>query len=284
MTSHRDSGELSWRGLEPANWLEVCSCGHGRACDQSLVESRRQYLIAQAGAGLEILVAHHGERPLGFAQTAPVEGVARDVEGEGAVLLHCVNVFSSGRGVGRALVHEVRRRAAKLGRGVVVDACAGVWGFMPEDFFARLGFRVAQAKGQRRLMYIDLPTGAGLPRYFEPRYSPPDLHPDGGPGHPEVIVDVFFTPLCSGLLSEEAAVARRAAASYGDRVLVREWNCGDAGVRGRFGVARAVFVNGVMRPNGDTITLEEAGDLIAMALGRPAPVTAVWDDSISRLF
>jgi len=54
-----------------------------------------------------------------------------------------VNVFERGRGVGRALVEEVLRRAARLDRGVVVDACADVWGFMPVEFFSRVGFSAA---------------------------------------------------------------------------------------------------------------------------------------------
>ncbi len=288
------TAELSWRGLEPANLLEVCSCGHAEAHDPALVESRRRYLVAQMDAGLEILVAHSGDRPLGFAETVPLEAAARDVQGEGAILLHCVNVFEQGRGVGRALVEEVVRRATRRGRGVVADACADVWGFMPEEFFRRLGFGVAQARGQRRLMSVGLPQGARPPRYLEPHYDPPPPHPipagqaagrvGPGEGRPEVVVDVFFTPLCSGLLSEEADVMRRAAEPYGGRVLVREWNAGDAEVRQRFGIARAVFVNRVMRPNGDTIGLEEAASLIADALSRPLPTTAVWDDSISRLF
>ena len=288
------SGELSWRGLEPANLLKVCSCGHVDDCDRALVESRHRYLVAQADAGLEIVVAHSGDRPLGFAETVPIEGAARDVDGEEAILLHCVNVFERDRGVGRALVEEALGRAARRGRGIVVDACADVWGFMPEEFFSRLGFGVAQARGRRRLMHAGLPAGARLPRYLEPHYAPPPPHRlaagratgRAGPGEarPEVVVDVFFTPLCGGLLSKEVAVMRRAAEPYGDRVLVREWSAGDAEVRRAFGIARAVFVNGVMRPNGDTIGPAEAAGLIAEALNRFAPATAVWDDSISRLF
>ena len=163
---------------------------------------------------------------------------------------------------------------------------------MPEEFFCRLGFGVAQAKGRRRLMHAGLPAGARLPRYLEPNYAPPPLPllaaaaGRAGPGEAraEVVVDVFFTPLCGGLLSKEAAVMRQAAEPYGDRVLVREWSAGDVEVRHGFGIARAVFVNGVMRPNGDTIGLAEAAGLIAEALNRSAPATAVWDDSISRLF
>lgn len=159
--------------------------------------------------------------PLGFAEMVPLETAARDVEGDHAVLLHCVNVFERSRGLGRALVAEVSRRAEAQGRGVVVDACSDVWGFMPEEFFLRLGFDVAEARGRRRLMYRSLPPEARQPHYLEPRYDPP---PAAGV---QVLVDVFFTPLCSGRLSEEVAVMRRASAPYGDRVLVREWDASD---------------------------------------------------------
>ncbi len=285
---------LSWRGLEPANLLEVCSCGHVEAHDPALVESRRNHLVSQMHAGLEVVVAHFGDRPVGFAETVPLEAAARDVDGEQAILLHCLNVFEQRRGVGRALLAEVVRRATRQGLGVVVDACLNVWEFMPAEFFSRLGFSVAQARGRRRLMHMGLPAGACLPRYLDPRYEPPppypllarqvtaQVAPEGR--WPEVVVDVFFTPLCGGLLSEEAAVMRRAAEPYGDRVLVREWSAGDVEVRRRFGIARAVFVNGVMRPNSDTIGLDEASGLIDGALNLSAPSAPVWDDSISRLF
>ena len=271
-------GEVSWRGLEPSNLLHVCSCGHIDDYDPLLAESRRQYLEAEREAGLEIVVAHVAGRPLGFAEIVSLETSARDVEGDHAVLLHCVNVFERGRGLGRALVAEVSRRAEAQGRGVVVDACSDVWGFMPEEFFLRLGFILAEARGRRRLMYRNLPPEARQPHYLEPRYDPP---PAAGV---QVLVDVFFTPLCSGRLSEEAAVMRRAAAPYGDRILVREWDASDPAIRKRFGIARAIFVNGLMRPNDDTIALDEAAALIADALARPALTQPLWDDSISRLF
>lgn len=269
--------ELSWRSLEPSNLLEVCSCGHVDDHDPLLLKSRQHYLESQIGVGLEVVVAHLGDKPLGFAETVPIEIAARDVQGEGAVFLHCVNVFEQGRGVGRALIAEILSRAKRRGRGVVVDGCSDVWGFMPEEFFSRLGFRTAQARGRRRLMYTGLPA-ACLPQYLEPRYDPQTIP------ETEVVVDVFFTPLCTGFQSEEAAVMRQAAEAFGGRVLVREWNAGDPEVRKRFGIARAIFVNGVMRPNDDVIGLEEARDLIADALGRRVPESAVWDDSISRLF
>jgi len=256
----------------------VCSCGHIDDYDPLLAESRRQYLEAEREAGLEIVVAHVAGRPLGFAEIVPLETSARDVEGDHAVLLHCVNVFERGRGLGRALVTEVSRRAEAQRRGVVVDACSDVWGFMPEEFFLRLGFNLAEARGRRRLMYRNLPPEARQPHYLGPRYDPP---PAAGV---QVLVDVFFTPLCSGRLSEEAAVMRRAAAPYGDRILVREWDASDPAIRKRFGIARAIFVNGLMRPNDDRIALDEAAALIADALARPALTQPLWDDSISRLF
>jgi len=256
----------------------VCSCGHVDDYDPLLAESRRQYLEAESVAGLEIVVAHVGGRPLGFAEMVPLGTAARDVEGDHAVLLHCVNVFERGRGLGRALVTEVSRRAEAQGRGVVVDACSDVWGFMPEEFFLRLGFDVAEARGRRRLMSRSLPPEARRPHYLKPQYDPP---PAAGV---QVLVDVFFTPLCSGRLSEEAAVMRRAAAPYGDRDLVRDRHGSGPAIEERVGIARAVFVNGLMRPNDDTIALDEATALIADALTRPASAQPLWDDSISRLF
>jgi len=177
---------------------------------------------------------------------------------------------------------EVLGRARKQGRGVVVDACSDVWGYMPDQFFSRLGFSTAQARGRRRLMYTGLPVTACLPQYLEPRYDPPQTNQE--PTETQVVVDVFFTPLCTGLRSEEGAVMRQAAEAFGGRVIVREWSVGDPEVRMNFGIARAIFVNGVMRPNDDIIGLEEATGLIVDALERPVPDGAVWDDSISRLF
>lgn len=297
------TSRLEFRGLDESNRLAVCSCGHVDAFNRASVESRRAYLEREAAHGLIVVVAHLDGRPAGFVEAAPIEAVARDVEGEGALFLHCVTVFERGRGVGRALVEEVSRRAAAESRGLVVDACAGVYGFMPVEFFERLGFRLVEEKGRRRLLSREPPgggrvpgarQGTRLPRYTEPRYV---FRPAGG----KVVVDVFFTPLCDGLRSPEGEAARQAAAGFGDRVLVREYNCGDPAVKRRYGIARAVFVDGVMRPNGDVVGVDEMRDLIRRALGRRAGAAgerggpkarqaaagrgrAVFDDTISRLF
>jgi hypothetical protein len=201
--------------------------------------------------------------------------------------------------VGRALVEEAARVAAIAGRGLVVDALHDVYGFMPMEFFTRLGFRVLALRGSRRLMYrpcapwaeTATPLRAGTrgaatqpspAHYLTPRYT---FKP--APGR-AVTIDVFFTPLCGGLVSEEAVMMRKAASDYPGLVEVREYNCGDPEVRRRYGIARAVFVNGVMRPNGDVIGIDEARGLlrkavIAAAAGRP-PSAPDWDDTISRLF
>jgi GNAT superfamily N-acetyltransferase len=290
---------MEFRGLDESNWLAVCSCGHLEDYDPAAVASRRHYLEAGAESGLRLIVAHLRGRPAGFAELVPIETAARDISGEGALFLHCVLVLDERRGVGRALVEEAARVAAIAGRGLVVDALHDVYGFMPMEFFTRLGFRVLALRGSRRLMYrpcapwaeTATPLRAGTrgaatqpspAHYLTPRYT---FKP--APGR-AVTIDVFFTPLCGGLVSEEAVMMRKAASDYPGLVEVREYNCGDPEVRRRYGIARAVFVNGVMRPNGDVIGIDEARGLlrkavIAAAAGRP-PSAPDWDDTISRLF
>ncbi|MEW6398144.1 MAG: hypothetical protein AB1503_03125, partial [Bacillota bacterium] len=150
-------------------------------------------------------------------------------------------------------------------------------------FFSRLGFELVETRGTRRLMVKRLGRSTGekparpIAAYMHPTYT---FEPVPG----AVVVDVFFTPLCTGQWSPEAAIMREAARPYGDRVVVRVYNCGDLAVRRRYGIARAVFVNGVMRPNGDVITLEEARRLLERAFAEPPGGGPRWDDTISRLF
>lgn len=268
---------LEFRRLEASNRLAVCSCGHFETADPRLVASRQRYLEEQEQHGLCVIVAHLAGEPAGFVQLTPLETAARDVRGEGALFVHCITVFRRGSRVGRQLVEEAARVAAGQSRGLVVDALERVYGYMPAEFFARMGFHLIQARGARRLMARGLPPGAPWPAYREPRYT---FRPVQG----QVVVDVYFTPLCTGRCSREPVVIRLVAREYPGKVTVRVHDCADPEVRERHGIARAVFVNGVMRPNGDLITLDEARALVEAALAREPAGCASWDDSISRLF
>jgi len=258
------------------------------AGDRLDAESRGRYIEKESANGLVLVVAHSrvDYRPLGFVELVPIETAARDVTGEGAMFLHCILVLEGGAGIGRALLGECERLAQASSRGLVVDGCHDVYGFMPASYFARQGFVVAESRGSRRLMYKN-PAGAGKPGIPVPRYLEPSYRIDPPQGAPPgvVVVDVFHTPLCTGHRSPEFEVMRQAAARYGERVTVRSWDAGDPEIRRRYGIARAIFVNGAMRPNGDTIKIEEASRLLDTAFQRGTPIDPPsWDDSISRLF
>ncbi|MEW6398145.1 MAG: GNAT family N-acetyltransferase, partial [Bacillota bacterium] len=152
---------FDFRGVDESNWLAVCACGHVDRYDERQVESRRCYLEEEAANGVRVVVAHLDGQPGGFVEVVPIERAARDVRGEGALLVHCVTVFRKGLGVGRALIDEASRLALTQSRDLVVDALAGVYGFMPVAFFSRLGFELVETRGTRRLMVKRLGRSTG---------------------------------------------------------------------------------------------------------------------------
>ena len=110
----------------------------GRVPEPATTVSERA--LARALRGGVVLVAEHGERPVGFAACDVVEGALH-------LFALAVHPASGRRGIGRRLVERVIEEAARRGlRGVTLTTFDDLPWNAP--FYAKLGFRLL-AEGER---------------------------------------------------------------------------------------------------------------------------------------
>ncbi len=275
----REAENLEIRDVHRGDDWYVATCGHVGEHGPARVRNaamRQGYLAGMEGAGLRVKAAREGGRTRGFIQYCPIEIAARPFAGGRLVLIHCVNA-ERGAGYGRALVEAAEADARTNALGIAVEGYEhpdGFW-FMPAEYFRRLGYVEAARRGIGRLMWKAFSPAAEPPRYLEPRFDPD--FPAG-----RVAVDLFFTPLCG---YAEVLIVREVCAGYGDRVLLREYNAGDPEVRNRYGIVRALFVNGRGRCGGDVVTPDELRAMIERAVADPGPPRVSFDpERINLLF
>jgi hypothetical protein len=148
-----------------------------------------------------------------------------------------------GQGVGGALVRAAEEEARAQGKkGIVVTAFYHDFWFMPASFFEAQGFAVAARRGSAALLWkvFDDPTSASdtaqVPRFLERSYR---FEPVPG----KVAIDLFWSRSCL-TTDTEAQRVREVAAEYGDTVVLREHRTDDPAVRDRYGIYRAIMIDG----------------------------------------
>ena len=170
---------------------DVAAFCAGRGTDPKAREIRRRrryWLQEMALRGLTVLLAvdprpprfvdFDGERVsrdeltllidglvVGILEYVPIEETLYPVEGRGYLFVDCLWVMPPyvGRGVGRALMDGVVRRARDSGSGVATVAWRGVnpaddWPYMPAAFFRSFGFDAVEEEGDRVLMAVSYGT------------------------------------------------------------------------------------------------------------------------------
>ena len=106
---------------------------------------------------------------------------------------------------------------------------------MPASFFKKLGYQEVERQGSTVMML----------KAFE-LVDPPNMHklnykPKLIEG--KMVVDVFWNPICLTSIIEIQRV-REVCTEYGDKVILREFNCGGKEVLEKYQTSRALFFNG----------------------------------------
>jgi GNAT superfamily N-acetyltransferase len=244
--------------------------GHCTHIDDSNEEIKRvagvreRWLQDAMAGGLRVKVAMDSGQPVGFAHCLPIELGAPGMSGADLMTVPCLTlkydrVYAEkrGSGYGRALMEAVEAEARKEKKGVAVLAYDHDFWFMPASFFRRLGYRQVAREGSAVIML----------KGFEPVRPPvihrPNYRPEPVPGR--VAVDAFWHPICMTAIVEIHRV-REVCAEYGERVLLREFNCGDKRVLERYQTSRALFINGEPRAWGYEAPRDELRREIERAL------------------
>jgi len=190
--------------------------------------------------GLNAKVALAGDEPVGFLFLMPVERTAWYVEGRELFTIQCMNIEHAyrGQGIGERLVAAAEERARAHARGMAVIAYDPSDWYMPASFFRDQGYQEVERRGTSVLMFKPFDERVSAPSFIAREYRPPRLIPG------RVIVEAFWSPQCL-ITALEILHVRQVCAEFGEGVILRELNAGMPGMRERFGIPRALFLNGV---------------------------------------
>ena len=188
---------------------------------------------------MRVKVALLDDTQAGFLCLLPIEIASAGPLGRDLSVIQCLTVRRSmhGQGAGRALIAAAEQEALCQGRrGIVVTAFYHDFWFMPASYFEMLGYEPVRRKNRTALLWKAFEGAAEAPEFMEPKYR---FEPAEG----KAVVDLFWTQSC--LTSDtEAQRVREVVAEFGDAVLLREHCSDEPDVRARYGISRAIFVQG----------------------------------------
>lgn len=202
---------------------------------------RAAWYEAMKDRGLFVKLALEGGAPVGFIQCVPIE--ESPMLGSDLYAILCIWVHGHRRGVGNHQGHgigsallvaaeeEARRRGA---RGMAAWGLAiPVW--MRASWFRRHGYRRVDRQGISLLVFKRFTPDARAPAWA-PRGAPPEPVPG------RTTVTCFSNGWCSAM-NASCERARRAAASFGDAVVVRTIDTRDPAVARHWGHSDALFID-----------------------------------------
>ena len=229
------------RDMQPEDEAFVGSCTHVNETKEwtASCERRIPWLRGQYDNGLRVKVALVDGTHAGFLYMMPSEMASWGLIGENLSVIQCLvscKMFA-GRGIGRALVRAAEDEARGQGRkGIAVVAFYHDFWFMPAPFFEHCGYAVVRRKDDAAVLW----------KPFGESVAPPDfLHETyrfvAAPG--KVAVDLFWNRAC--LTSDtEASRVRAVVGELGDTVDLREYCTDDSAIKLRFGLSRAIYIDG----------------------------------------
>jgi GNAT superfamily N-acetyltransferase len=219
----------------------VASCTHVGETEEWDASCRRRipWLREMVEQGMRVKVALLDGEHAGFLYLLPIEIAPAGPVGRDLSVIQCLAVKNElkGHGVGHALIAAAEEEAQKQGRkGIVVTGFYHDFWFMPAPFFEECGFTVAARRGNAALLWKTFDDRAQPPLFMVRRYR-------WTPVEGAVVIDLFWSRSCL-TTDTEAQRVREVAAEFGDAVLLREHCADDPAVRARYGIYRAIYIDG----------------------------------------
>jgi len=255
-----DPGEEHWRYISLCTHVDEVRPDHLLAA-----EMRLRWLKSQSefcGMRTKVAVGEDG-RILGFIHMIPIGSPLSGMVGKDLMAIPCLTINyqlvytqKRGTGVGRALVQACEQEAMRRGfKGLAAYAYGGDFWFMPSAFFQKVGFaRVSEGSN----IWVKKWGDAKDP--VEPK-----VHYQHEPISGKVVIDYFWSPFCFTVCNEIINI-REAASEFGDRVELREYRADDPESFARYGMLRALFINGEPKGWGYEAPREKLREEIAKAI------------------
>jgi GNAT superfamily N-acetyltransferase len=232
---------LQIRDIQPQDERFVASCTHVGETEEwdASCQRRIPWLHEMQAQGMRVKVALLDGQHAGFLYLLPIEIAPTGPVGQDLSVIQCLTVKNElkGHGVGHALIAAAEEEARRQGRkGIVVTGFYHDFWFMPAAFFEECGFTIARREGNVAILWKTCNDGAQPPTFMERRYR---FVPVEG----RVAIDLFWTRSCL-TTDTEAQRVREVAAEFGDAVLLREYCSDDPVIRDRYGIERAIYIDG----------------------------------------
>ena len=232
---------LQVRDMTPDDEYFVGTCSHVNesdeldACGARRIEWLRKMKAKGFGAKVALADGEHA----GCIFYGPIDTGPWGVEGRDLTFIPCLWVLPDRQkhGAGRALVSAVEEQARRAStKGVATVGFHWDFWFMPAGFFQQLGYTETARQGDAAILWKTFDDSAEAPSLRPRRY---EFEPVPG----IVAIDLFWTPFCQ-TSDIEAQRVREVAAEFGEAVVLREYPADDPEALARFGIPRAIYVNG----------------------------------------
>jgi len=226
---------------EEDEWY-VGTCTHVEEKNEEIeqcAQERITYFKHMNNFGLKIKVALFNDQHAGFIYLFPIEVSPREFQGKDLFFIPCLVAHSkfSGHNIGKALIDEAENEAGKQNKdGIAIFAIDWDYWFMPVKYFIHLGFKIADRKDQELLLWKKFNKNAIPPQFIEENYSFTKINN-------KVVIDLFYNTFCQTSAIESKRV-RSVVKEFGEKVILNEFPSDDRTICAKYGISRAIYING----------------------------------------
>jgi len=246
---------VSIRDMTEEDEYYVGTCTHINENNIEIESSsprRISWLKQMEKNGLKTKVALLDNVHAGFIYIMPVEINPFEIQGKDLMVFPCLvsqSKFSS-KGVGKKLIEAAEEETLNQNRrGIATIALYGDFWLMPAKYFEKLGYKIAEKRGRRAILWKRFDSSAEPPQFRNPNYK---FKPLQG----EVVVDLFWNVFCS-TSDIEAQRVREVVSEYNNNVVLNEYSTVTPSILKQYGISRGIFVNGKWMGVGPEIEKEK---------------------------
>ncbi|MFX1468928.1 MAG: hypothetical protein ACFFB8_09710 [Promethearchaeota archaeon] len=243
-------------------YVGTCTHVNEKNIEYEMSAPRRiSWLRSMEKYGLKVKVALLNRIHAGFLYIMPIEINPWQIDGKELMIFPCLVSHSkfSHKGIGKKLIKAAEEETYNQERkGIATVAYFWDFWFMPAEYFLKLGFKVAEKRGEKAILWKKFNRNAELPRFRKKNYN---FKPVKG----KIVIDLFWNRYC--LTSDvEAERVREVVLEYGNEVILNEFSAVDQKILQKYGIERRIYINGEIIEVGPEIEKNKLKEVIENAL------------------